>query len=311
VTTAHALRSGFSAIARAPAVALAEIAWRWTYGLAALAILAWAFFRFLNSIVVTNTDLFLLNSMLPALMAEAIEHIFRGAGAKLARLAAILLPSLLLLWIPVATAGRAATLRALLPGDSRGWRALLGLHILRAALWLVTNLAFIGALILAAYGSVWLGTPEDPTVFLVIFLALAVVISLISSTLWWYLALAPIFAWADGLPAFAAVVAAQRFARRHSGVVSGVSFLYGVLRLVAMFAATVFTLMVVPFFDSPARPLAIAMLVLITLVYFAVADAMYIARLASYIAIREGERLTAYQPPAIIDEPRARLVLEA
>lgn len=310
MTTGQALRAGFAAIARIPALAAAEIGWRWTYGLAALAILVFASFRFLQSIEVTDANLLLLNSMVPPLMAEAVQDIFRGAGAKLAKLAAILLPSLLLLWIPAATAGRAATLRALLPGDGRGWRALFGLHFLRAGLWLATTIAMIGALILAGYAALWFGRPEDPSAFLLVFFALALLISLISSTLWWYLALAPIFAWADGLPTFGAVAAAQRFARRNAHVISGVSFLFGVLRLVAMLAATVFGLMAVPFLDSPARPLAVALLVLITLGYFAVGDILYIARLASYIAILQDERLPKYTPPLDIDLPRPRVALE-
>jgi hypothetical protein len=310
VTTAQAVRSGFSAIARAPALALAEIAWRWTYGLAALAILAWAFFRFLNSIAVTDTDLLLLNSMVPVLMAEAMQHIFAGAGAKLAKLAAILLPSLLLLWIPAATAGRAATLRALLPNDARGWRALLGLHVLRAGLWLLTNLALVGALLLAGYAAVWLGTPDDPSLFLLVFLGLALLISLISSTVWWYLALAPLLAWADGLNTFAAVVAAQRFARRNSGVVSGVSLLFGVLRFIAMLAVTVLSLMALPFVDGPARAVAVTALIVFTLGYFAAADALYIARLAAYLAVLQDERLPKYVPPADVDLPRPRIALE-
>jgi hypothetical protein len=311
VTAAHAVRAGFAAIARAPAIALAEIAWRWTYGAALLAILVWTLFRFLNSIPVSDTDLLLLNSMVPALMAQAVEHIFRGAGAKLAMLAAILLPGLLLLWIPAATAGRAATLRALLPGDGRGWRAVLGLHALRAALWLATTIATTGALILAGYAAIQFGSAESPGVFLVVFLTLGILISLISSTLWWYLAVAPIFAWADGLPAFPAVAAAQRFARRHASVVSGTSLLFGVLRLLAMFAATLFALMSASLLSGPARPLGVTLLIVVTLGYFAVADVMYAARVAAYIAIVASERVPAYQLPTAIDEPRGRIFLEA
>ena len=311
MTSAAAIARGWRTLARAPAIALAEIAWRWTYGIAALAIVAWAFFRFLQSIPVSNTDLLLLNTMVPELMAQAVENIVRGSGARLAMLAAILLPGLLLLWIPVATAGRAATLRALLHGDSRSWRALLGLHILRAALWLATNFAIIGTLIFAGYAALWWGAPGDPTVFLLVFFCLTLGISFISSALWWYLALAPIFAWADALSTFDAIAEARHFAQRQARVISGVSLLFAVLRLAAMIAATLVALMCTPLLGPAVRPLGVGLLILITVGYFAVVDTLYAARLGAYVAIMQGERLPAYLPPATIDEPRVRLVLEA
>jgi hypothetical protein len=68
--------------------------------------------------------------------------------------------------------------------------------------------------------------------------------------------------------------------------------------------------MALPFVDGPARAVAVTALIVFTLGYFAAADALYIARLAAYLAVLQDERLPKYVPPADVDLPRPRIALE-
>ncbi|MGH6631023.1 MAG: hypothetical protein ACREB3_14945, partial [Burkholderiales bacterium] len=114
MTRSGLVRAGFRAAFRRPAVIAAEIAWRWSFGVAAGAIVTIAVLRFLASLTVTDGELFALRSGIAQLVADAILHIFEGSGPRLLRLALIVAPAVSVLWMLAASAGRAATLRALL-----------------------------------------------------------------------------------------------------------------------------------------------------------------------------------------------------
>src|SRR5512135_3344493 len=113
MTGSESVRRGFRQVRRRPAVMVAEILWRWSFGAAAGALVAVAVLRFLASLTVTDGDLWALRSAIPQLMADAILHIFEGSGVRLLRLTLVVAPAVSLLWVLAASAGRAATLRAL------------------------------------------------------------------------------------------------------------------------------------------------------------------------------------------------------
>ena len=143
MTRSGLVRAGFAAAFRRPAVIAAEIVWRWSFGAAAGALVSVAVLRFLNSLTVTDGDLLALRSRIPLLMADAILHIFQGSGPRLLRMTFIVAPAVSALWILAASAGRAATLRALLrevPASFTRRHNLLplaGVHLLRVAVTLL------------------------------------------------------------------------------------------------------------------------------------------------------------------------------
>src|SRR5438309_5994003 len=120
------VHEGFRAVLRAPGVVVAEIAWRWCFGTATLALLAVAAVQFLKSVRVSDADVLALRTGIPWLMANALAHILQGSGARLLRAAAILLPGIVLLWTIAAAVGRAATLKGLLPASRANLGTLLG-----------------------------------------------------------------------------------------------------------------------------------------------------------------------------------------
>ncbi len=283
---------------RQPGMVVAEVAWRWSFGVAALGLLTLTAIQFLKTIPVTNADLLLIRTRMPLLMADAFAHILQGSGARLLRAAAVLVPGLGALWTLASAVGRAATLKPLL-GESRArFSALLGIGFLRAALTLAGFLAYLGAAILAAV----ISTPDSESGlawFLAVLLLELLLIVLSWSVLNWYLSLAPLTAARDGGDTMAAVGAALGASRRSASAFAQVSTVFGIFRLVALVAVTLISLGALAQLGVRAMPFAIALVVTLTLAYCVFADFLYLARMAAYAAIirqqDEGEVVIA--PP--------------
>lgn len=304
---------GFRATYRRPSLTFAEIAWRWTVGAFAWALLIFVFIEYLNTLPVTHGDETLLGSGQPLLVGKAISHILRGSlnRAVFAGLLASL--ALAVLWIVAASLGRSATVRILfdyfrrdvtcdIAGETSSWihlpvfRSLLALNFLRVALTLAAILAFIGAAILASFASP--DTNPQPAMAFILFLPFAGLICIVWPMLNWLLSLASIFAIRDGSDFLSALSVAAAFSRERTGPVFAVSTWTGLAHLVAISVAGTAVSLPLAFAQLvPARPV-IAAVVLVTLAYFAIVDWLYIARLAGYIClIALPETYAAPAPP--------------
>ncbi len=286
------LRYGVRRAARDPALVLAEIGWRWAFGAAAFATVAYALGRLLATTHLNEADLLALRSRTPVLIADAVTHIVRDAWPRLATAAAIALPSLAVLWTFAAALGRAATLKALLEQDRAALRPMLGLSFLRAALALAGVLSVLAAALIAGLAAVR-GEENSPGVFLLVFLLLSFLVSLLWSVLNWYLSLAPVFAVRDGRNSVSAIAEAARAVRRNRGAFSSVSMVFGFVRLFAMTTAAILGLMPLALVGTVANEVVLVLIGLVTLGYFAFADFLYIARLAAYVRIVEGSEQTS------------------
>src|SRR3979490_2378233 len=102
---------GFQAMFRLPSLGVAEIAWRWSFGLAVGALLAFSFREYLVTLPVTAGEMLLLRSRQPALILQAIAPIFPGSGSGAVAAAIVLMLALTLAWVVLASLGRAASLK--------------------------------------------------------------------------------------------------------------------------------------------------------------------------------------------------------
>jgi hypothetical protein len=337
---------GFRVTFHRPALTFAEIAWRWTVGAVAWALLFFWFIEYLDTLLVTNGDATLLSTKQPFLVWRAIAHILRGSlnRAVLAALFAVI--ALSLLWIIATSIGRAATVRALLDyfrrdvagnvsaaivsesasqdgassvvaataGDSgrkdvagnvstqRHWAlergplsSLLGLNFLRAGLALAALLAFAGAAVLVSFASPH--SNPRPGLVVILFLPLACLICIAWSALNWILSLAGIFAVRDGAEALGALSAAVTFFRERFGPVSAVSTWTGLAHLTALSVAGTAVSVPLAFIHVAPTRLVIAAVILVALAYFAVADWLYMVRLAGYACIAEALDAVALSAP--------------
>ena len=67
---------------RVPLLGLAEIAWRWSFGLAAAAVLLFSLREYLATLPVTAGDMLLLRTRQPVLMLQALSRIFQGSAPR-------------------------------------------------------------------------------------------------------------------------------------------------------------------------------------------------------------------------------------
>jgi len=304
---------GFRAAFRRPSLTLAEIAWRWSLGVTATALFFFGLFEYLNTLPVTSGELLFLRSRQPYLVSQAIAHILRGSLSRAVMSALVAVLMLTLLWIIAAAVGRLATVRALLdyfrsdvagyvsagsiPDDGERdvasnvstnggpFPALVRLNFLRSAVTLAAVCGFVGAAILAGFASP--DAHPRPGLAFLLFLPLAALVYLVWGSLNWFLSLAGVLSVRGGEDAVGAISAAVTLCRERAGAVSAVSTWTGLAHMVAFVGAT--TVVSMPLGFAPLVPwrLVVAAMIFITVAYFALADWLYMARLAGYVCIAE------------------------
>ena len=226
---------GFRAIFRLPSLGLAEIAWRWSFGLATVALLALSFREYLSTLPVTATEMLMLQTRQPSLVMQAITRILQGSGPRAVATLIVLALALTLAWIVLASLGRGATLKALFEDFQEGdqsalptWRfaSLMGLNFLRAGVLLAVLIGVVGAILLA--GAASSKTNPSPGIGLLIFLMLMTFIGLAWSTLNSFLSLAAIFVVGKQETALGALAATVDLFRSRPGAVAAVNIWFGI-----------------------------------------------------------------------------------
>jgi hypothetical protein len=119
----------------------------------------------------------------------------------------------------------------------------------------------------------------------------------------WLLSFAAVFTVAEGEDTFGAIAAALRLAPRRVWAVVGASFWFGLAHLVAFGIATSAVAFPLAFAGVLPTGLVFAGLLLVKLLYLAVAAFLYVGRLAAYLAIVEGPDALFIQAPAPRTEP--------
>ncbi len=315
-------QEGFVAMLRQPSFGVAEIAWRWSFGLAAGVLLAFSCFEYLDSLPVTNRDLLFLRTGQPFLISQTLARIFHGSAPRLILTALVLVPALAAAWILLGSFARAATLEALVdyfrgadepghtlpPAAERPLRSLAGLNFLRVAATLAAAVGCLGAIVLAGSASPQ-ADPAPGSAFL-IFLMLAMLVWLAWSVVNWFLSLSAVFVVDGGCDAFGALAQAVDLCRTRTGSVLAAGTWFGLAHLTAFFVGT--SVVAFPLAFAGVLPAGIVLggVLLVTLLYFAVTDFLYVGRLAAYVAILELPLATPQPnlPPSAIAPPLATAI---
>lgn len=277
-------------LAANPVLLLIEVGWRWAFGLGACALLFAAWLRVFGSTPVSDAELTVLGSRDPTLIAAGLLHIFQETEPDLIAASLIAIPAGIVLWIALATFGRLATLELLLPGSPRNAAAFFGVlsaNIFRA-LW--TSGVFVGMVFtLIASSLISLRfSPDRQQPNLAVYFLLIVLLLPLEAALWavvnWFLSFTPIFSVREGCGPFGAVKWSIAAMRRMRKQVFRVSRGYGSLRLGALLAllALCGTVGAVADAAGGARGV-VAIVIVLSLAYFVVADWLYLARMVAYI----------------------------
>jgi hypothetical protein len=304
---------GFRIIVRRPALPFAEVMWRWSFGAAACVLLGFGLIEYLDTLPVSTLDLLLLRSRQPALVSQAMARIFGGSGLRAVLAFIVVCAALAILWIVLASVGRAATLIPMLanirsrarhqqvaedaqsapsPIDSDsdgsgriGLRSLAGLHFLRAGVALAAGASCVAAFVMAGFVS----SQEHPHPGLVFLLACAILLLvwLAWTSLTWLLSLASIFVIRQHEDTFTALISAVGLCRDRPGSVAAVETWFGMAHLVLFVVATSAVGFLLSLAGLLPTAVVLATVLTLTLVYFAMIDMLRVGRLAGYVAILE------------------------
>ena len=300
---------GFRVAFRRPLLTLGEITWRWVVGATATVLFVFGLFEYLSTLPVNRGELLFLRSRQPFLVAQAIAHILHGSVSRAVLSLMMAALGMVLLWMIAAALGRIATVESLL-GYFRGqyasvkgfataddslirsrglgkasFPALVRLNFLRISVALAAGLAFVGASIVAGFVSP--NAHPRPGLAFLVFLPLSGVIACLWCALNWFLSLAGMLAVRDDEDVIGAMSAAMKLCRERTGAVAAVSVWTGLAHLVVFVGATTIIGMPLGFVPLVPSRLVVLAMVFLTLVYFAVVDWLYMARLAGYVCILE------------------------
>ncbi len=335
---------GFRAAFRRPSLTLAEISWRWAVGATASALALFGLIEYLRTLPVNNAELLFLRTRQPVLIVQAIAHILRGSLDRVVLAAMLAAIALAGLWIIAASLGRIATVRALLEyfasrrsaldnsssaltqdsesaevasnlppevatASTSSFSSMIGINFLRAAVVLATIFGLEGASILAGFSSP--PSHPQPGLAFFLFLPLAVLVCVAWWILNWFLSLAAVFVIRDAEDTLGALSAAATFCRQRIGPVLAVSTWNALAHFAAFIGATTAVSLPLGLIAVLPGRAVLACLMFVTLVYFALVDWLYTARLAGYVCILEmPEALTAPAPSYVPPTPAPRVSLE-
>ena len=299
------LLEGIREIGRDPALLLIEIGWRWSFGAIALLIAGFSLFLVLDSISVDPRRLQALAALNPLQLAQTLADSFASASAVLWRVTLSVGLVLTAIWVLFSALGRYATLTrsALTPGASL--QVCLIVSLLRAAVTLASIAAwFVAGLFAAMVGSATARTSMPNLGVMSIFLSLAFLVLVgVWSTFNWFLSLLPLRAEPTWTQAFLSTVTFIRLQRDQlleisivSGILRGGFFLIAVLLSVA--AGSVITNGRVLFAD----------LLAISLLYFLIADFLYLARFIAFGNLRSEP--AAQSSSALLNSDSSRAITD-
>jgi hypothetical protein len=299
---------GFQTMFRMPTLGLAEIAWRWSFGVAAAAAFSFMLREYLATLPVTAGETLLLRSRQPALMAQALARILQGSAPRAAAAFLVVLLCLTLAWIVLVSLGRAATVKALVehfrssgrvplareaeaPPTSAGGElgSLMVLNFLRATALLAAAVSVVGAMLVARTASP-ADNPSSGAVLLT-FWILMMLIGLAWEMLNWYLSLAALFVVRDGASAIEALARTTDLCRTRLGALLAVATWFGIARAIVFVVASSAAGMPLGFSELLPGGVIFGGVLLVTLLYFAAADFLYVGRLASYVFLLEPPEL--------------------
>jgi hypothetical protein len=281
-------------IRRDPVLLLVEIGWRWSFG--AIAIIAFCFSAFLvlDSIPLDSRSLQTMAALNPFQLAQKIAEGIASVAGVLWRAELSVGFVVTAIWILFSALGRYATLMraALKPGASL--QVCLVVSILRAMLiwgciaaWFLAGL-FAGAI---ASANTQAYSPNVGLMSAILFVAF-LVISGVWSTLNWVLSLVPLRTEPTSSECFRETLS---FIRVRRDELLEVSIVNGTLRA-GVFVVAVLLSMAAGTVITNAR-IFVADLLAISLLYFLLADFLYVARLIAFAKFR-GEPVT--EPSVVV-----------
>ena len=285
MSRSRAMRSAFGAVAREPAVYLAEFVSRMVLCGTTLLLIFYGAIAYARSLPVNDLDLFGLSGWLPGTAARSLAHIFQGSGPTLVRIALAVLVGVAIVWWVVTTVSRGVTMASLAGHVDAPWfGAVSRANAFRIALWLLAMGAFIGVYVFAAHRAQLPDAKADGRTFVLYFFPLAAI------TLWaallfdWLLTLQPFVALREGKDS---LITTAQIAFEHKSQFVWVHCALGIVRFI-QFWLSVFAFFVLLSLAMELPPgAAWALMTVFVVVTVAIGSLLQVLRLAAYARIVE------------------------
>lgn len=286
------ITQGLRAVTRDPAIFLVEILWRWSFALLACLLVVGVGLMLLGPLHVGPVWDNAWRSRDPQKMGQVVLGIVLILGAKVIMTAAIAVPlAITLLWSILSALGRFVTVKRLRTGlTSLRLRSVFALQLLRGFIgWF----SFV-LLVAATFGEALIasrGPKPDLLLYYLMVMPSVVLISAFWLTVNWYLSLAAIFG-REGQGFRGALRQARQTVRQQRSDFAGTGFVFLLFRVVVLLIATAICGLTSGMAGTAPQSYFVLLMV-VSLAYFAIADFLYMARMAAYLALA-----AAYIDPA-------------
>jgi hypothetical protein len=290
--TPNPITQGLRAVMRDPAIYMVEILWRWSFAILACLLVVGVALILLGPLHVGPVWDNAWRSRDPQRMSQVLLGVVLILGVKVIITAAIAVPlAIALLWGILSALGRFVTVKRLRGGlTSLRFRTILALQLLRGFVgWFSLVLLFA-----ATFGEALIasrGPKPDLLLYYLMMLPSVILISAFWLTVNWYLSLAAIFG-REGQSLRGAFRQARQTVRLQRSDVAGTGFVFLVFRIVILLIATAICGLTSGMAGTAPQSYFV-LLIVVSLAYFAVADFLYMARMAAYLALA-----AAYVDPA-------------
>ncbi len=277
------ITQGLRAVTRDPATFLVEILWRWSFALLACVLVAGVGLKLLGPLHVAKAWDTAWGSRDPQRIGQLLVAIVLLLGVKLI-IAAVAVPlAIALLWSILAALGRFVTVKRLRAGlTSLRFRTILALQLLRGLIsWFSLVLLFA-----TTFGEALIATRGPQPDLLLYYLMVMPSVILIGAfwlTVNWYLSLAAIFG-REGQSVRGALRQARQTVRQQRSDFAGTGFVFLIFRTVILLIAAAICGLTSGMAGTAPQSYFVLLMV-VSLAYLAVADFLYMARMAAYLAL--------------------------
>ncbi|HEY2169705.1 MAG TPA: hypothetical protein VGJ30_08780 [Candidatus Angelobacter sp.] len=277
------ITQGLRAVSRDPVIFLVEILWRWSFTLLACLLVFGVGLMLLGPLHVGHAWDTAWRSRDPQRMGQLLVTVLLILGMK-AVFAALAVPvAIAFLWSIFSALGRFVTVRRLRIGlTSLRFRNILALQFVRGFVsWFCFVLFFavtFGEALIASRGP-----KPDLLLYYLMVLPSVVLISAFWLTVNWYLSLAVFFG-REGQSFRGALRQARQTVRQQRSDFAGTGFVFLLFRTVILLIATAICGLASGMGGTSPQSYFVLLMV-VSLAYFAVADFLYMARMAAYLAL--------------------------
>jgi hypothetical protein len=278
-----------------------EVAWRWAFGIPALALIWFEAMRILAATPLDDLGLKQMTWTDPMAAAEAVSAAAGRLWPGVLAAALWMVPLLVVVWCVVSSVGRGLVLRrmvatGLLPvlaGRSTAG-TVIALQIVRLAALGVSFVVWFGALEWASHRAIVAPMAAGGEPNLVQYFAIVIVASLGLFTLWgvvsWVFSAAPLLAAVEGLT-FGGSLRAAVTRRALRGPMVEINLVMGIVKMALIVLAMVFSATPLPFEAIATPGFMHWWYAAVAVWYFVASDFFHVARLVQYVESIAGTEL--------------------